>query len=379
MPFSDISLLHTDKLATIESSSRDASTQLLLVRSEVAAVETTVAKVHNQSHTLGTSVEAVGQLVVTHSEANATLCREATAGIRHDVRQTQQMQASMNQQQLKELKEIKALMKQFQRESKQRQPPKVEFAQLATTPPAVLQGACDGMGMRHRNNHGALGQTGSSGSHHNDLTEQSPSRSPGYAKEFGCICHRRDTTTNARGYWSWGHAFFFTETSTRGHQPNCPFANIANTKHRKASMQYFGLAQILKSAIDISFSMTTGAGGFSISPGFTFRPTVDENLDPAFRILILLSKAPLYRRKGAFFFNACLARIGKLIIEKKVCPTAVTNHNRTLMHYAADLVSLQHDCCLVGRWITCLYVIPLLMRVQTITCRFSESPSGLDT
>ncbi|KAJ8125608.1 hypothetical protein O1611_g8030 [Lasiodiplodia mahajangana] len=58
----------------------------------------------------------------------------------------------------------------------------------------------------------------------------------------------------------------------------------------KYAIEYRGLTKLLKTAFVLSFINTYGAGGGSISQGFTYYPTVDEKIAPAFRIMDLAWK-----------------------------------------------------------------------------------------
>ncbi|KAK7959814.1 uncharacterized protein PG986_004668 [Apiospora aurea] len=101
-------------------------------------------------------------------------------------------------------------------------------------------------------------------------------------------------------------------------------------------------ASILHAAVDFSFTMTTGAGGFSISPNLTLYATVDGELDPAFRILGLLCGCTR-SCKGSIdsFAIACFKNLIKLFDDKKACPAAVTRGNQSLLHSVAQALGYE--------------------------------------
>ncbi|KAF6823584.1 hypothetical protein CMUS01_10622 [Colletotrichum musicola] len=79
-----------------------------------------------------------------------------------------------------------------------------------------------------------------------------------------------------------GSSLFFSERETLTYWPTCPMARITGKKRVALGVKFNGLAQILKTAIDVSLTLTSGAGGFSISPVFyDTSPTFAECKDLA--------------------------------------------------------------------------------------------------
>ncbi|KAK7936640.1 uncharacterized protein PG986_015078 [Apiospora aurea] len=133
------------------------------------------------------------------------------------------------------------------------------------------------------------------------------------------------------------------EQETRGHWPSCPLSRIQPTRknHRTVGFKYTGLARILSSIVGASFTLTSGAGGFSIGANLTYYPTVDVKSDPSFCIMRLIdyfSHFPKENKTGAFFMNACIKRLERLFNEKKAYPTAVNDKDESLMHLATKAV-----------------------------------------
>ncbi|ETS80502.1 hypothetical protein PFICI_08031 [Pestalotiopsis fici W106-1] len=99
-----------------------------------------------------------------------------------------------------------------------------------------------------------------------------------------CSClYRSNRKSTSRRF---GSLWLRTETSHHGHGQDCELSSLNIQKSRR----WFGLtaakpSSFLPWAVRLSFGITTGAGGFSISPGITMRPVVDERQSPVFRIL----------------------------------------------------------------------------------------------
>lgn len=106
------------------------------------------------------------------------------------------------------------------------------------------------------------------------------------------VCRCRPRRHIRRHNFTWSSLVFSVETAVPNHLPGCPLGQVAGVnRSQKLSLRYTGLWRILNSAVQLSFGMTRGAGGWSISPSFTYYPTVDAETAPAFRILTLLKHA----------------------------------------------------------------------------------------
>ncbi|KAK7934686.1 hypothetical protein PG985_000181 [Apiospora marii] len=129
--------------------------------------------------------------------------------------------------------------------------------------------------------------------------------------------------------------------------PSCPLAGVvASGEHRKVfGVKYNGLAWMLKSAIEVSFASSHGAGGWSLCPHISFRPTVDERTDPVFRILELLEVAAvallhegeqgICTRERVDFFTQCQMRVSQLFQAKKSTSLATNSQNQSMAHRLA--------------------------------------------
>jgi len=59
----------------------------------------------------------------------------------------------------------------------------------------------------------------------------------------------------------------------------------------KLGLAFRGLQRLLGIAIELSFTMASGAGGRSISPMFVYYPMVDDKVASAFRIVNKLRRS----------------------------------------------------------------------------------------
>lgn len=108
--------------------------------------------------------------------------------------------------------------------------------------------------------------------------------------EFQCNCNPRRTSKGRRRQI--GLAFIDQECVTDNiHAPRCPFAcfNVQSTHKWSLSISNKALRRILHAGLTISMSATFGAGGFGLSPSFTYFP-IRQN-SPARQVVSLLQSA----------------------------------------------------------------------------------------
>lgn len=140
----------------------------------------------------------------------------------------------------------------------------------------------------------------------------------------------------------WGPFEFYDEDTLT--EENLPDSNISQaiSRHRSIGLKYLGAANLLSRAVNIAFSMSSGAGGFSIAPSFTYYATVDERTAPAFRLLDLLRRHLVsLETKEAHFQGIAQAVFGKIFMlyrERRASYTDVNFNNRTILHVVGDLV-----------------------------------------
>ncbi|KAK6854980.1 hypothetical protein PG995_008512 [Apiospora arundinis] len=162
--------------------------------------------------------------------------------------------------------------------------------------------------------------------------------------ELICICPRSHRSI-AHKTVQLGHLHLSTELESRGHWSGCPLSRTQSTREnrRTVGVKYAGLTRLISSMVGVSFTMTSGAGGFSIGTDLAYYPTIDDQLDPSFRILGFIIRFSILacREQGeeeAYFTVACMERLARLFDEKKASPTAVNYQGKSLMHFATDAV-----------------------------------------
>ncbi len=147
---------------------------------------------------------------------------------------------------------------------------------------------------------------------------------------------------------------FFLDTTEESHHPSCHIAlAIGANRDRKVGLRYTGLRGLLSTAVQLSFIWTSGAGGFSFGPNFSYYPTVDETKAPVFQVLYLLQRysnnlTPRRIMDGDFVatltdFETLIAlgvkKIGRLFQTRKASPLAVNSRNESLAHHVAEAVN----------------------------------------
>ncbi len=155
-----------------------------------------------------------------------------------------------------------------------------------------------------------------------------------------CVCRR----VFKRSDFVWGPVGFSHEITAHQHLPGCPVARVVGTDgSRRISLKYTGFRRLLNSAVQLSFAMNWGMGGWSISPNVTYYPTVDETTAPAFRTLELLLDSLTYCNwtppQWEKFVALALTKISRLFQSHKASPLAVDSANRSLAHMMAYCVS----------------------------------------
>ncbi len=173
-------------------------------------------------------------------------------------------------------------------------------------------------------------------------------------EDFGCSCRARRRLR--RRDLALGPFVFFLDTTAEEHLPECPVALVTGAiQDRKVGLRYTGLRRLLNTAVQLSFIWTSGAGGRSFAPNFTYYPTVDRETAPVFRILSLMwNCSELLRSHSTFkysdsssevvmadferFTALAVAKIVKLFQVRRASPLAVDFQNQSLTHYAAAAV-----------------------------------------
>ncbi|KAG7060080.1 Ankyrin repeat-containing domain protein [Colletotrichum scovillei] len=316
-------------LTAIESSSRDHASEMLLIRSEVAALATPVADICGNVPGLQNSLDRTTQLVVAHSGAMEIEIHKSSQRVRNDLQHS-------HDSIVEHLKTIDHKVQLLGEDNSSLR----ALALRAASKPAALKSLCDDMKLLgKRCNLGNASQL--SKSHRAKRTSSDPSRNLRLGLGVGkqCICPHPERSV-MQMQMQRGYTYLSGEWESQGHWSSCPLSIMPRKQRLKAGVKYTGVSRLLKSVIEISFVFTSGAGGCSISPSFTYYPTVDVNSDPAFRLINVMRRSSFYSYGSSreLFYIACLRKLAKLLEERRTYPTVVDDQNMTLMHYAVASV-----------------------------------------
>lgn len=162
-----------------------------------------------------------------------------------------------------------------------------------------------------------------------------------------CICQKR-LRKNSKTALAWGPWRAFAETSTTHHHfPDCVYHfQSADSVSTRWVVAFNGLHRVINRAVELSFSYSFGAGGCSLSPGFTYYPSIDGKRDPAFRIIslmdVFLKSDPPNRWLETDFLESAIESIILLYRHGKASPKALDQHGRSILHsYSSFLASWQ--------------------------------------
>ncbi|KAI0547162.1 hypothetical protein F4679DRAFT_555052 [Xylaria curta] len=162
-----------------------------------------------------------------------------------------------------------------------------------------------------------------------------------------CICQPKRKTV--RRHVKLGSLSFNTLSHKHWkHLPECRYANgevVSETN--SLGFSYSGLRWLFSKAIDVSMSLSMGAGGLSISPNITIRPVVDELHAPVFRALHLgRSIMAEYRsnrcappQSALEFLELICHRISRQYMSRKSSPFEVTISGHSALHVWVDLLN----------------------------------------
>ncbi|KAK5635648.1 hypothetical protein RRF57_011360 [Xylaria bambusicola] len=174
------------------------------------------------------------------------------------------------------------------------------------------------------------------------LEEFNVIQSPSQQLAQACLC--RPSRRVAHHRRSWGHLSLMHQVScTRRHVPGCPLSQIDNeTQASKFTIEYFGLRKLFQTAFALSLLSIRGAGGRSISPGFTYYPTVDRFTAPAFRVISIAKQFMMDRKHGnetaIRTVQCCYDAIFELYRRKKASPKDITSDGASLMHGMQEMI-----------------------------------------
>lgn len=160
-------------------------------------------------------------------------------------------------------------------------------------------------------------------------------------RRYSCMC--RSLRHFQRKTLVHGSLAMSSEMTTEWHLPGCSARHKIRDRDQRRSfiLTYTGLRHLLNLAVQISFTVTSGAGGGSFSPGFTYFPTVDKETAPAWRMLDLLGHARYYLDIISWerLVPSVVNSVVTLFRAKKASPRAVDAENRSLIYLLGYCVS----------------------------------------
>jgi hypothetical protein len=306
----------TERLASL------VSTSLLIVQSEVSAVNAPLRDMHDSLSGMDTRLENLENLVAAATKLLAH--RPVVDGKPQEARRS-----------------LLYPPKSFFLHNISQVTGEVAVRRLLGKP-AMLREVCDVAGNRTRSLPTSAGVPSTS----RNATQTSKTRLAYLEANTACICRTRQPSW--RKNLVWGSLALLAETTTEQHEAACPAGLIRGAdRSRKVSLRYAGLQSLLKSALQISFAMRFGAGGWSLSPNFTYHPTVDERSAPAFRIMKIIQRAAFPARLDPTasiwwekLIGLALTKMLALFRTGKASPLAVDYKNQSLLHHWAWEVSL---------------------------------------
>lgn len=215
--------------------------------------------------------------------------------------------------------------------------------------PEVLRDICD------QTVHGSLSQSSAT------LSISSPETQVQTIRVCSCPQHR--VRNNQR--YKWGPLHFYKKTSVFAHNPDCPLSAYTAPDERSTRGIIFATtaSSYIQRAIEFSFSKTSGAGGFSISPSFTVFNIVDTNHSPVFLVVETLADwlYPFVLAKNwrpvdnltpewRVLVHYALDKVIQLFRSRKASPFDVNDLNESSLHLVARMVSLTCPASAQSPW-----------------------------
>lgn len=156
-----------------------------------------------------------------------------------------------------------------------------------------------------------------------------------------CRCAERRRLQRKKSHW--GLIFFENEVDiTIYHAPECPLSKVLPLTERKTNA--FGISipnmwGIFKSAVHISMSLTSGAGGLSLAQNITWSATVDGSSSPAFRIIKAFYQAierGVENEHCELIAKSCMRRLELCYANHEASPADRNENGQSVF---ADLIS----------------------------------------
>ncbi|KAK3332617.1 hypothetical protein B0T19DRAFT_416113 [Cercophora scortea] len=142
------------------------------------------------------------------------------------------------------------------------------------------------------------------------------------------LCNCRPRQAFSRHFRHIGPLWIFFEHKSKSpHFDDCEYAQINTTETTKVvGIATGSLARLVRGALAISFQLNYGAGGASINPYIGYRPLVDGDTAPVFKLVSLVSCCLLINHKTVTvddlerLYNSARAGIRKLYQDGKAGP-----------------------------------------------------------
>ncbi|KAF5550398.1 hypothetical protein FNAPI_7733 [Fusarium napiforme] len=156
-----------------------------------------------------------------------------------------------------------------------------------------------------------------------------------------CSCQRRRVRQRKR--FALGPVHFAEEMlSNICHEKDCVFFNLSSDYERTRTVRFTGLASLLKTGIEVSFSTRVRAGASKICSSFTYFPVVDHRVAPAFLVMDLLDDAArlnnIDETKSQIILSTVQRKIQELFCSGRASPNDVTEDGNTLLHALANSI-----------------------------------------
>ncbi|KAF5717148.1 hypothetical protein FMUND_5966 [Fusarium mundagurra] len=162
-----------------------------------------------------------------------------------------------------------------------------------------------------------------------------------------CNCAKRQNIQRSRARL--GLIFFETELKRiTHHAPECPLSQVVTSTEQKRNavgISIPNILNILTSAVGVSISLTTGAGGFSLAQNITWSPTVDDSLSPAFKIVRALCDLQTWRepslgkKEYEMIAKSCVRRLHLCYANRQASPLDMNSNGESVLDVLASGMS----------------------------------------
>ncbi|KAF5551406.1 hypothetical protein FMEXI_3524 [Fusarium mexicanum] len=185
----------------------------------------------------------------------------------------------------------------------------------------------------------------------NPQTIRSITNQRGRAQEL-CDCAKRQHIQRSTARL--GLVFFETESKRiTHHAPECALSQVVTSTEQKRNavgISIPNILNILTSAVGVSISLTTGAGGFSLAQNITWSPTVDESLSPAFKLIRALcdlktwTEPSLGKKEYEMIATSCVRRLHLCYAKRQASPLDMNSNGESVLDVLAS--GMQSDLSL---------------------------------